>query len=82
MFITSGLGYSRDMTSQEKAQLIQDVVDRVAANQDGAPSDTVSAELTRGFAEAGVDLSDGDIQKIADAIDANDGNVNAAEVLG
>lgn len=66
----------------EKIEAVQAVVDRVAAYQDGAPEGTVEQELRSGLGEAGVTLDDSDISSLASAIEANDGNVDAASVLG
>lgn len=70
------------MTSSEQIQVIQDVVQRVGAYQDGAPEGTVKAELDRGLSEAGVELSDADVQKLASAIETEEGIVDVSTVLG
>jgi hypothetical protein len=75
-----GRGYVGGM-SDEKMEAIQAVVDRVTSWQDGAPEGTVEAELRDGFGEAGVDVSDDDVQKLADAIQGEHGAVSAQEVL-
>lgn len=67
--------------SNEKNEAVQLVVDRVSAYQDGAPEGTVEKELRSGFDEAGVTLSDAEVTALAEAIEANDGNVSAADVL-
>lgn len=67
--------------TDEKMQAIQAVVDRVTSWQDGAPEGTVEGELRDGFAEAGVDVDDGDVRKLADAIQDEHGAVSAQEVL-
>lgn len=69
------------MTSTEQLQVIQDVVQRVGAYQDGAPEGTVLAELKRGLSEAGVDLPEDDVQKLASAIESEEGIVDASSVL-
>lgn len=66
----------------EKNEAIQAVVDRVTSWQDGATESTVEAELRRGFELAGVDVSDDDTRKLAEAIEAEHGQVDAASVLG
>lgn len=63
-------------------EAIQNVVNHVAAYQDGAPKGTVKTELREGLAEAGVDVDDGDIEKLAAAIESEHGSVSAANVLG
>jgi hypothetical protein len=65
----------------EKTQAIQAVVDRVTSWQDGAPEGTVEDELRRGFAKAGVAVSDDDTRKLADAIESRHGAVDAAAIL-
>lgn len=66
----------------DKIAAVQAVVDRVSAYQDGAPEGTVETELRTGLGEAGVELSDSDVTRLAEAIEKNDGNVDAADVLG
>ncbi|HEU5037021.1 MAG TPA: hypothetical protein VFT70_08445 [Nocardioides sp.] len=67
--------------NSEKMEAIQAVVDRVTSWQDGAPEGTVEKELRDGFAEAGVDVADGDVRKLADAIQDEHGTVSAEKVL-
>lgn len=74
-------GYSRRMTD-ERTEAIQAVVDRVSSYQDGAPEGTVERELREGFSESGVEVSDEEITRLADAIEAEHGAVSAADVLG
>lgn len=74
-------GYAPAMTD-ERTEAVQAVVDRVSSYQDGAPEGTVAKELRDGFTEAGVDVSDDDVTKLADAIEAEHGAVSAADVLG
>lgn len=71
------------MTSYDDDQLtaIQGVLDRISSYQDGAPEGTVEKELRAGFTEAGVDVSDGDVTKLAEAVEAEHGSVQAADVL-
>lgn len=52
----------------ERAEAIQAAVDRITSWQDGATEGTVEAELPKGFAAAGVDLSDDDVRTLAEAI--------------
>lgn len=66
----------------EEIEAIQNVVDRVAAYQDGAPERTVEQELREGLEEAGITLEDDDVQRLATAIDEADGDVSARDVLG
>ena len=77
-------GYVAGMTERyetEKLEAVQAVVDRVTSWQDGATEGTVEQELRDGFAEAGVDVSDGDVKRLADAIQDEHGAVSAQEVL-
>jgi hypothetical protein len=67
--------------SEEKMEAIQAVVDRVTSWQDGAPEGTVEGELRDGFDEAGVEVADEDVRKLADAIQDRHGAVSAQEVL-
>ena len=67
--------------STEKLEAIQAVVDRVTSWQDGATEGTVEQELRDGFAEVGVDVSDDDVTRLADAIQSKHGAVAAADVL-
>lgn len=73
------------MTSHQNSpelEAIQAVVDRVTSWQDGATEGTVREELQKGFGETGVEVSDEDIAKLADAIESEHGAVSAADVLG
>lgn len=63
-------------------EAIQAVVDRVGAYQSGAPEGTVEKELRSGFDETGVSIDTADVTRLVDAIEAADGDVSAAEVLG
>ncbi|MEJ7831454.1 MAG: hypothetical protein WKF79_00930 [Nocardioides sp.] len=71
------------MTSYDDDTLtaIQAVLDRISSYQDGAPEGTVEEELRAGFDEAGVDVADGDVTKLAGAIEAEHGSVQATDVL-
>jgi hypothetical protein len=75
-----GGGYVARM-SEEKIEAIQAVVDRVTSWQDGATEGTVEKELRDGFAQAGVDVPDEDVRRLADAIQQEHGAVSAHEVL-
>lgn len=68
--------------TDERLEAIQAVVDRVTSWQDGATEGTVAEELRRGAGEVGVDLSDEEVDKLADVIEDRHGAVSAAEVLG
>lgn len=63
-------------------EAIQAVVDRVSSYQDGAPEGTVAKELRDGLNEADVEVGDDDQKRLVDAIEADAGEVSAAEVLG
>lgn len=65
----------------EKLEAVQAVVDRVSSWQDGATEGTVASELRKGAAEVGVDLTEDEIEKLADAIESEHGTVDAAAVL-
>ncbi|QIG43259.1 hypothetical protein G5V58_11275 [Nocardioides anomalus] len=67
--------------SSEELEAIQAVVDRVTSWQDGATEGTVLEELGKGFAETGVEVSDEEKKKLADAIEDEHGAVQAADVL-
>jgi hypothetical protein len=67
--------------TEEKTEAMQAVVDRVTSWQDGAPEGTVEAELRSGFDQAGVEVDDDDITKLADAIESRHGAVHVTEVL-
>ena len=68
--------------SATRAAAIQGVVDRVSSYQDGAPEGTVAAELRSGLAAAGIDLDDRDVTALAEAIEAEHGSIDVADVLG
>ena len=66
----------------EQIEAIQNVVDRVSAYQDGATEVVVVEELRKGFDEVAVEVQPDDVTKIADAIDAEDGDVSVQDLLG
>jgi NAD(P)-dependent dehydrogenase (short-subunit alcohol dehydrogenase family) len=65
-----------------KLEAVQAVVDRVSSWQDGATEGTVASELRKGATEVGIDLTEDEIEKLADAIESEHGAVDAAAVLG
>jgi hypothetical protein len=67
--------------NNDRTEAIQGVVDRVSSYQDGAPEGTVEAELRSGLGEAGVDLDDGQIIGLAEAIESEHGSVRVTDVL-
>ena len=73
-------GMTDDM-SNEKLTAIQAVVDRVTSWQDGATEGTVAEELRKGFSDAGVDVPEDQVAKLADAIESRHGSVKAEDVL-
>lgn len=70
------------MTTDERMEAIQAVVDRVTSWQDGATEGTVADELRRGADHVGVDLSEDEVRRLADVIEDRHAAVSAAEVLG
>lgn len=68
--------------SKDELEAIQIVVDRVGGYQDAAPEGTVRSELARGFDEAGIDLTEDEVARLAAAIEDERGTVDAAAVLG
>ncbi len=68
--------------STEELEAIQGVLDRVSSYQDGAPEGTVERELRGGLGEAGVQVSDEDVTRLAAAIEAEHGAVDARSILG
>lgn len=73
-------GYVAAM-SNEMHEAIQAVVDRVTSYQDGAPEGTVADELRSGFQEAGVEVADEDVARLAAAIESRHGAVSVEDVL-
>ncbi len=57
------------------------MVDRVSSYQDGAPEGTVEKELRTGLSEVGVEVSDAEVTRLAEAIEAEHGSVSASDVL-
>ncbi len=68
--------------SNESVEAVQNVVDRVSSYQEAAPAGTVEKELREGLQEAGVDVGDADVTRLVTAIEAGDGPVDVATVLG
>ncbi|MGA9101783.1 hypothetical protein [Aeromicrobium sp.] len=68
--------------NNDKMEAIQAVVERVSSYQDGATEGTVEDELRNGFVEAGVELDEADIRRLAEAIENEHGSVSAENVLG
>lgn len=73
-------GYVRRM-DDDNLEAVQAVVDRVTSWQDGATEGTVAEELRKGFTEAGVEVPEDDVVRLADAIEVRHGAVSAADVL-
>jgi len=69
------------MTDQERFEAIQAVVDRVTSWQDGATEGTVADELRRGADEVGVELSEDEVRRLADAIEEEHAAIDARTVL-
>lgn len=67
--------------SSARLEAVQAVVDRVSAWQHSATDGTVVDELRQGLSEAGVDLSDEEIASLAEAIESDDGPVDASQTL-
>lgn len=65
----------------DKLTAVQAVVDRVTSWQDGATEGTVETEIRKGLDEVGVGLSDEEIDKLVDAIEAKHGATDASDVL-
>jgi hypothetical protein len=64
-----------------ETEAIQLVVDRVSSWQDGATEGTVAEELRKGFDEVGVEVEPAEVDKLADAIQSEHGDVVVTEVL-
>lgn len=75
------LGNATCMTDQERFEAIQAVVDRVTSWQDGATEGTVADELRRGADEVGVELTEDEVRRLADAIEDEHAAVDAEAVL-
>jgi len=71
-----------DTPDNPELEAVQLVVDRVSSWQDGATEGTVAEELRKGFDEVGVEVEPDEVEKLADAIQNEHGDVNAGEVLG
>ena len=71
-----------DTPNNPELEAVQLVVDRVSSWQDGATEGTVAEELRKGFDEVGVEVEPDEVEKLADAIQNEHGDVNAGEVLG
>jgi len=67
--------------TEEKTEAMQAVVDRVTSWQDGAPEGIVESELRDGFSQAGVDVDEMAITRLADAIESRHGAVQVTDVL-
>jgi hypothetical protein len=68
--------------TDDKTETVQAVVDRVSSYQDGATEGTIADELRRGLDQAGVEMADDQVQKLADAIEDANGEVFVTDVLG
>ena len=73
---------SPSASSAEKNQATQAVVDRVSSYQESAPEGTVEKELREALSETDLDLADGEVEALVEAIEADDGPVDVATVLG
>ncbi|RYJ02923.1 MAG: hypothetical protein EON52_18660 [Actinomycetales bacterium] len=73
-----------ETNSAEKSarlEAVQAVVDRVAAWQHGATDGTVLEEVRKGLEEVDVSLADTEVAALAEAIESDDGPVDAGQVL-
>jgi hypothetical protein len=68
--------------TDDRTETVQAVVDRVSSYQDGATEGTIADELRRGLDEAGVQIPDDQVQRLADAIEDAKGEVFVSDVLG
>jgi hypothetical protein len=68
--------------SPEQTEALQAVVDRVGAYQESAEERVVVDELREGVGEAGLDVADDDVRRLADAIERDGGPVQVHAVLG
>jgi hypothetical protein len=68
--------------TDDRTETVQAVVDRVSSYQDGATEGTIADELRRGLDEAGVEIPDDQVRKLADAIEEAKGEVFVSDVLG
>lgn len=68
---------------EESAQIeaVQAVVDRVLAWQHGATDGVVHDELRAGLDEVGVTITDSQFEALAEAIEADDGPIDASKAL-
>lgn len=74
-----------DGQSDEKMEALQGVVDRVSSYQEAAPEGTVEKELREALSVTDLEVSDGQIVALAEAIEARDkttDTVDVQEVLG
>ncbi|MEV7398505.1 hypothetical protein [Aeromicrobium sp. NPDC092404] len=71
-----------DTPDNPQLEAVQLVVDRVSSWQDGATEGTVAEELRKGFDEVGVEVEPDEVEKLADAIQNEHGDVDAGQVLG
>jgi hypothetical protein len=67
--------------SQEKMQAVQRVVEHVESWEYSAEDDTVENRLREGLGQAGVELEDGQVRQLVDAISHGQGPVHADQVL-
>ncbi|VXB54591.1 hypothetical protein [Aeromicrobium sp. 9AM] len=70
-----------DTPDNPELEAIQLVVDRVSSWQDGATEGTVAEELRKGFDEAGVEVEPDEVDKLADAIQNEHGDVVVADLI-
>ena len=67
--------------SQDQIEAVQLVVDRVSSYQDGATEGTIESELRNGLSEAGIEIGEEDVRRLASAIEDQHGSVDAGSVL-
>ncbi len=70
-----------DTPQNPELEAIQLVVDRVSSWQDGATEGTVAEELRKGFDEVGVEVEPDEVDKLADAIQNEHGDVVVADLI-
>ena len=65
----------------EHTEALQAVVDRVGAYQETAEQRVIVDELRDGIRAAGIDLDDGQVRRLADAIEREGGPVRVEATL-
>ena len=73
---------SNETTDEARMEAVQAVLDRITSYQESATEGTTDVELREALSETDLQLDEGQIEKLVQAVETTDGPVKATDVLG